>query len=113
MDIYRGQIYFYNFGNAKDHSSAGKRPVLIIQNDIANKHSYTTIVVPITSRLNKPLLPTQVEVAPCDSGLYCTSRVLCGQMMTVDKVNLGEWVGELNDEIMRKVNYAIRKSLSI
>ena len=113
MDIFRGQIYFYSFGETKDHRSQGTRPVLIVQNDIANKYSKTTIVAPITSRCHKTLRPTQVEIAPMDSGLYCTSRVLCEQLVTVDVDKLKDYVGEVKEEIMRQVNYAIKKSLGV
>ena len=113
MEIYRGQIYFCNFGAPKDRRSAGERPVLIIQNDIANKYSGTVIVAPLTSRCHKKIRPTQVEVAPMDSGLYCTSRVLCEQITTVDAEALHKYVGEINEEVMRQVNYAIKKSLGL
>lgn len=113
MEVYRGQIYFYSFGETKDHRTQGQRPVLVVQNDIANRYSKTTIVAPITSRCHKTLRPTQVEIAPMDSGLYCTSRVLCEQLVTVDIDKLKGYVGEVTEEIMRQVNYAIKKSLGV
>ena len=113
MEIYRGQIYFCNFGAPKDRCSAYERPVVVLQNDIANKYSKTVIVAPLTSRCHKKIRPTQVEVAPMDSGLYCTSRVLCEQITTVDVEHLHKYVGEVSDEVMRQINYAIKKSLGI
>lgn len=113
MDIFRGQIYFCSFGETKDHRSQGTRPVLVVQNDIANKYSPTITVAPITSRCHKKLRPTQVEIAPLDSGLYCTSRVLCEQIVTVDREKLRNYVGEVKEEAMAQINFALRKSLGI
>ena len=51
--IKRGEIYYADLGVTVGSEQRGIRPVLIIQNDIGNKYSPTTIVAPITSRVGK------------------------------------------------------------
>ena len=58
-EIKRGEIYWVDFGKTKGSEQGGKRPALVVQNNIGNKHSPTTIVVAITSK-RKPNLPTHV-----------------------------------------------------
>ena len=111
-EIFRGQIYFYNL-RTDGHIASGSRPVLILQNDKGNRTSTTTIVAPITSRLNKRRYPSQVEVAPMDSGLYCTSVIKCEQLITVNKSDIGRYIGEVKEEIMQEVAIAIRRHLDI
>ena len=58
----RGDIYYVNFGEKDGSKQGGVRPVLIIQNDIGNRHSPTVICAAITSRMNKAKLPTHIEI---------------------------------------------------
>ena len=66
----RGDIYYVNFGEKDGSKQGGVRPVLIIQNDIGNRHSPTVICAAITSRMNKAKLPThiQIEASACGYG---------------------------------------------
>lgn len=111
-EIFRGQIYFCNL-RTDGYVTSGSRPVLILQNNKGNRTSNTTIVAPITSRLNKRRYPSHVEVAPMDSGLYCTSVIKCEQLITINKSDIGKYVGEVKEEIMQEVAAAIRRHLDI
>ena len=64
MNIKRGDIYFADLRPVVGSEQGGVRPVLIIQNDIGNKHSPTVICAAITSKMNKAKLPTHVELDP-------------------------------------------------
>ena len=55
MDIKRGEIYYADLDPVKGSEQGGLRPVLILQNDMGNRHSNTTIVAAITSRQTKPI----------------------------------------------------------
>ena len=65
----RGEIYFADLDPVVGSEQAGRRPVLIVQNDIGNQHSPVTIVAAITSAQTKRARPTDVELAsqPPDS----------------------------------------------
>jgi mRNA interferase MazF len=89
----------------------GLRPVLIIQNDIGNKHSPTIIAAAITSQINKAKLPTHIEIKGEKFGLNKDSVILLEQIRTLDKRRLREKIGELDAETMESVNKAILISL--
>ena len=68
MTVHRGDIYYADLSPVVGSEQGGMRPVLIVQNDVGNKHSPTVIAAAITSRLDKAKLPTHIEeaAAPAD-----------------------------------------------
>ena len=62
MRVYRGEVYLVDFGIGYGSEQGGVRPAVIVQNNIGNKYSPTTIVVPVTSRQTKAHIPTHVRV---------------------------------------------------
>ena len=86
--VSRGEIYFAELNPVQGSEQGGVRPVLIIQNDIGNTYSPTTIILAITSQLNKARLPTHVELSAGESGLKKDSVILAEQMRTIDKSRL-------------------------
>ena len=62
MIIQRGDIYYADLRPVVGSEQGGVRPVLIIQNDVGNKHSPTVICAAITSQMHKAKLPTHVEL---------------------------------------------------
>ena len=60
--IRRGDVYYADLSPVIGSEQGGVRPVLIIQNDVGNRHSPTVICAAITSRMNKAKLPTHVEL---------------------------------------------------
>ena len=62
MQVKRGDIYYADLSPVVGSEQGGIRPVLIIQNDVGNRHSPTVICAAITSRMNKAKLPTHVEI---------------------------------------------------
>ena len=111
MDIKRGEIYYADLDPVKGSEQRGLRPVLILQNDMGNRHSNTTIVAAITSRQTKSVLPTHVPIA-CD-GLKYESIVLLEQIRTIDKSRLEEYVGKIDKDTLGKVDYAIITSFGL
>ena len=111
MEINRSEIYYADLNPVKGSEQGGIRPVLIIQNDKGNKHSPTTIVAAITSKLDKHRLPTHVGVKM--DGLPLNSLVLLEQICTMDKSRILEYVGILDDETMAQVDAALIISIGI
>ena len=90
---------------------SGYRPVLIVQNNIGNKYSPTTIVVPITTKKEqKQYLPTHVR-ANKQPGLRHNSTILCEQIMTVNQDSLDMQIGKLNRKKLFEVNVALAVSV--
>lgn len=67
MLIRRGDIYYADLRPVVGSEQGGVRPVLIIQNDVGNRHSPTVICAAITSRMNNAKLPTHI-------GTKCNTR---------------------------------------
>ena len=89
------------------------RPVLIIQNDVGNRHSPTVIAAAITSQINKAKLPTHIELGGKNFGLSKDSVVLLEQVRTIDKTRLKEKMGRLDDSLMHRVDNAIAVSFGL
>ncbi len=113
MLIRRGDIFFADLSPVVGSEQGGTRPVLILQNDIGNQYSPTTIVAAITSQIDKAKLPTHVELAKTPGGLEKDSVVLLEQIRTIDKSRLMEKVTSLNEDMMRKVTQAAEISLGL
>ena len=111
--IRRGDIYYADLRPVVGSEQGGVRPVLIIQNDVGNKHSPTVICAAITSRMNKAKLPTHVEIDARQYQLVKNSVILLEQIRTIDKQRLKDLVCHLDKNIMTKVDEALKISLSL
>ena len=113
MIIRRGDIYYADLRPVVGSEQGGIRPVLVIQNDIGNRHSPTSICAAITSKMNKAKLPTHVELNAKQYSLVKDSVVLLEQLRTIDKIRLKDKVCHLDTEILRKVDKALEISLEL
>ena len=113
VKIRRGEIFLANLEPAKGSEQGGTRPVLIIQNDIGNEYSTTTIIAPITSTVMKKEYPTNVLVKKEDSKLSRDSTILLNQIKAIDNSRLIKKIGSLDNFIMNKVDRAIKVSLAL
>ncbi len=111
--IRRGDIYYADLSPVVGSEQGGVRPVLIVQNDIGNKHSPTVIAAAITSQINKAKLPTHIELQARSYGLSKDSVILLEQVRTIDKRRLKERMGRLDEGVMSRVDEAIAVSLGI
>lgn len=111
--ILKGDIFYCDFGedNIVGSEQRGKRPVLIIQNDIGNKFSPTVIVATITTR-DKKGIPTHVELFNYPY-LQPKCTVLLEQLKTVDKSRLREYITSVTPRDMTKVDEALAVSMGL
>lgn len=113
MTIRRGDVYYADLRPVVGSEQGGIRPVLIIQNDVGNRHSPTVIVAAITSQINKSKLPTHVELSSGRYDMVKDSVILLEQLRTIDKRRLKERVCHLDSEILTKVDKALEISLEL
>ena len=113
MQIRRGDIFYADLSPVVGSEQGGVRPVIIIQNDVGNKHSPTVICAAITSRMNKAKLPTHVEIDASKYRLVKNSVVLLEQIRTIDKQRLKELVCHVDNQLMSKLDEALKISLEI
>ena len=111
MSVKRGDIYYADLSPVVGSEQGGMRPVLILQNDIGNKHSPTVVVAAITSRLEKFKLPTHVKLE--SERLVKNSFVLLEQLRTIDKSRLYEYIGKVTERDMKKIEKALLVSVGI
>ncbi len=126
MMVKRGEIYWVQFDPVKGSEQGGLRPALVVQNDVGNRYSPTTVVVAITTRAIPPKpYPFLVVVEPGESGLPQRSAVNCAQIATIQQAGpasrlrpaRGELevhpIGQLSAEKMVEVDAALKFNLAL
>ena len=113
MVIKRGDIFFADLRPVVGSEQGGVRPVLIIQNDMGNRHSPTVICAAITSRMNKAKLPTHISLDMKKYDIIKDSVILLEQIRAIDKSRLREKVCHLDQDILQKIDQALCISLAI
>ena len=103
--IKRGELYYADLGQGVGSEQNGYRPVVIIQNDVGNKHSPTVIVAAVTSKNSaKSKLPTHYEIGH-EAGLEAPSIILTEQLRTIDKHRLTTYIGTLTSSQIKGLNH--------
>ena len=99
MEVHRGEVFYADLSPVVGSEQGGIRPVLIIQNEIGNRHSPTVIAAAITSRQDKNRLPTHISVR--------------ADRCTLDKRRLRERAGVIPPDDMRRVDEALGVSMGL
>lgn len=110
--IYRGDIYYVDFGNQPGSVIHGVRPAMVVQNDVGNWHSTTLIVAAITTELKLKRQPTHIMLGT-QFDLPRESMLLLEQLATIDKIMLQTYVGTADEAFMKKVDRALSISVGI
>lgn len=113
MTVKRGDIFYADLSPVVGSEQGGTRPVLIVQNDMGNRHSPTVIAAAITSQMNKAKLPTHIELTGRNVGLTKDSVVLLEQIRTIDKRRLREHTGHADRSVMEQVDSALAVSFGL
>ena len=113
MLIKRGDVFLANLSPTRGSEQAGRRPVLVIQNDVGNEFAPTTIIAPLTTKKYPKHYPTNVHVSKAAAGLREDSTVLLSQIRTIDKERLEKKLGHLPASYLDGVNIAIKMSLAL
>lgn len=109
----RQDIYYADLRPVVGSEQGGVRPVLVIQNDIGNRHSPTVICAAITSKMNKAKLPTHVELDTRRCNMVKDSVILLEQLRTIDKQRLKEKICHIDSDLLERVNQALKISLEL
>lgn len=106
--IRRNEIYLANLGNTVGSEERGIRPVLIIQNDIGNKHSTTTIIIPMTKRIEERFaIPTHIRINKFGKMKH-EATIMAEQIKVIDKKRLLHRIDILPEKYIEIVNNAIK-----
>ena len=110
----QGDVYWVRFGRATDSGPAGKRPAVVIQNDLLNRSNIrTTVVVLLTSNLKLSAVPGNVSLNKGAANLPKPSVAVVSQMATVDKGRLLEKIGTLRNEMKEEIIQGSRDVISL
>lgn len=110
--VRKGEIYYAELSGTVGSEQDGIRPVLIIQNDVGNRNSPTTIIAPLTTKNSKAVLPTHITLDTV-CGLSEKSIVLLEQIRTIDKCRLRGYVGIVDIKMVKQVDECIKISFGI
>lgn len=109
----RGEIYFADLDPHYGSEQGGKRPVIIIQNDVGNKFAPTVIVASVTSRISKkPNQPTHVLIDQ-NPAFSRPSVVQLEQIFTIDKERIQRFLGYTTPDEMYRIEEALLNSLDL
>ena len=110
--VRRGDIWWLDWSPGRGSEQLGQRPALVVQNDLGNQYSPTTIVAAVTTKAGRDY-PFTVTISSSESGLPQQSSVNLSQILTVDRSRLIRKSGRLNEEKMKEVDGAIKVSLGL
>ncbi|MBD5542445.1 MAG: type II toxin-antitoxin system PemK/MazF family toxin [Lachnospiraceae bacterium] len=113
MNLKRGDVYYADLRPVVGSEQGGIRPVVIVQNDVGNRHSPTIIVAAVTSRLNKAKLPTHIELSADKYHMVKDSVILLEQLRTIDKSRLKDKICHLDGDVMVRINQGLKISLEL
>lgn len=111
-EIKKGDIYYAMLNPVIGSEQSGKRPVVVIQNNLANKHSPTVIIAPITTILKKLYIPTHIVIGK-NNFLKKDSTILVEQVRVIDKSRIITFLGKLNEIQMLQVDKALINAFAI
>jgi len=104
--IRRGDIFYADLSPVIGSEQGGVRPVLIIQNDIANKYAPTTIIAAITSQITRATLPTHIDLDAKKYNMAKDSVILFEQIRTIDKKRLKERIAHVDEDLLKQITSA-------
>jgi mRNA interferase MazF len=97
MVINQGDIYWIDLGEPSGSGPGFLHPHVVIQNNVFNRSRINTVVVcALTSNLKRVAAPGNILLEPGEANLPKQSVIIISQIFTVDKTDLGEYIGTLS-----------------
>lgn len=111
-EVRRGDVVIVRLDPAEGHEMKKTRPAVVVQNDIGNANSSTTIVAPVTGTYRG--YPFEVLVEAEDSTFDKDSSVRLDQIRVVSiEKRIHSVVGSLDEDTMAKMDDALKLSLGL
>ena len=113
--LQKGDVIYADLNNSIGSVQNGIRPVVIISNDIYNKHSDNLQIVPISSsignvRFSHVLIEGEEEK---ECGLKRNSKVICDTIQTISKTQAFQKVGQVSNNLKEIINEKIKVQLAL
>lgn len=112
--ILKGDVWYADLPSNGDNIQSGVRPCIIVSNNIANKFSPVIQIVALTTKMAKAKIPTHVHLRVNESfGIKQDSIALCEQIISINKKNLVDKIGLLDEKNLRRIDEAMSLQLQI
>lgn len=108
MTVKRGDIVLVDLPRISGSIQYGKRPCVIVQNDVGNKFSSLTMIIPLTSA-KKPVIKTHV----CFKQNGVMNTALCEQVITIPKNDIQKLVDRVPEQVMKVIDQKLKVSLGV
>lgn len=109
----RGDVYLADLDPSKGSEQAGRRPVVVFQDDRLIAATLTVVVIPLTTNLRMQKLPTCLLVLAGEGGLRQDSVAICHQLRALDKLGLIERWGALPAERLAEIDRTVVRTLGL
>lgn len=109
----RGEVFWVDFEPHWGVEQKGRRPALVVQNDIGNLQAPYTVVVAISAATLPRLYPFLVPLRKGESGIELYGHVNCAHLLTIDQKRLLKRIGTLSRMTMQRVDEALRFQLAL
>jgi mRNA interferase MazF len=104
MVIHQGDLYWVDLDEPSGSEPGYRHPHVVIQNNVFNTSRINTVIIcALTSNLKRAQAPGNVLLEQGEGDLPKQSVVLVSQLFTVDKSQLGEWMGRLTERRVRQI----------
>jgi len=113
-EILRGDVVRVELNPIKGSEQTGHaRPCVIVQNDVGNRYSSTTIIVPLTDAANKEVYPHQILIPKGEGSLTKDSIAKCEQIRVISRERIKSTMGTLRPESIARLDDALKTSLGL
>jgi len=113
MEIRKGDVFLANLDPVMGHEQGGRRPVVVVQNDVVNPILDTVLVAPLTANLQAANFLLTVTLPAAETGLARDSVALLFQIRTLDKRRLERKLVHLSERFLRQMDAAIRLAFDV
>jgi mRNA interferase MazF len=111
--VKHGEIYLADLDPTRGSEQAGRRPVLILQNDLVSRFTRTVICIPFTTNLRRAQVPSCLLLQAGEGGLARDSVLLCHQVRVLDRSRLITRLGRVSDPILTEVERVVTFTLGM
>ncbi|MBL7065125.1 MAG: type II toxin-antitoxin system PemK/MazF family toxin [Anaerolineae bacterium] len=108
-----GEIYLADLDPSRGSEQAGRRPVLVFQNNLISRFTRTVICIPLTTNLRRVQLPSCLLIRAGEGGLARDSVLLCHQLRVLDQSRLGTRLGRVSDSILVEIERVVMFTLGM
>jgi mRNA interferase MazF len=109
----KGDVYWVDWEPARGVEQRGRRPALIVQNDVGNRSAPSTVIAAISSAPIKKAYPFVVCLPLGEANLSKESFVNCAQLLTIDQGRLLQKLGRLSPQLILEVDKALAYQLGL